>query len=66
MPGEGSPRAGPRGLQLAAPGAAAGRPSPRAGSERVCARERRAAAGGGAGALLARLQPRAERRVSGS
>lgn len=35
-------------------------------STRECARERQAAAGGGAGALLARLQPRAERLVSGS
>lgn len=50
-----------RGLQLTA-GPAARRPSRRAGGEqraRVCAR----AAGGGAGALFARLQPGAERRV---
>ena len=60
------PEARATGTAADSPGPAARRPSPRAWSERLCARERRAAAGGGAGALFARLQPRAERRVSES
>lgn len=63
--GKRSRREVPRELQLPALGTAPGNPL-RGRGARASVRERRAAAGGGAGALLAGLQPGAERRVSGS